>query len=61
MLVLERKITEVVRLFVPPSDKPQTIEVSLEKINGFTGVRLGFVAAKEVRILRGELVDKESL
>jgi sRNA-binding carbon storage regulator CsrA len=48
-------------VFVPPSDKPQTIEVSLEKINGFTGVRLGFVAAKEVRILRGELVDKESL
>lgn len=61
MLVLERKLTETVRLFVPPSDKTQTIEVSLEKINGFTGARLGFEAAKEVRIVRAELADKEGL
>jgi carbon storage regulator CsrA len=65
MLVFTREIEEEVYITVPPSAEPQTITVKVVKFrrNPTKQVRLGFTAAKAVRINRGEvqaMVDAEA-
>jgi sRNA-binding carbon storage regulator CsrA len=57
-LVIARRPGESVRLFVPPSDKPQAIEILVGKVKEHR-TSLVITAAKEVAIVRGEVKDKE--
>jgi sRNA-binding carbon storage regulator CsrA len=56
-LVLSRKAEQTVRIVVPPSAVPQTIEVKYLEQRGATA-RLNFTAPKEISIVRGELEDE---
>lgn len=44
----------IVRILVPPSDKPQEIEVKVTRVDR-NATKIGFTAEKSVRILRGEI------
>ena len=58
-LVIARRESESVRFFVPPSDKPQAIEIMVGKVKEHRA-SLVITAAKEVVIVRGEVEEKES-
>jgi len=66
MLILARHKTETITITVPPSDKEQRIEITVvdfRRQNKLPRVRLGFEAAKAVRINRGEIqtaIDAEA-
>lgn len=60
MLVLTRsKKHKIVRIVVPASDQPTAIELKVESLPG-RQVKVAFQAAKEVRVVRGELKDEEA-
>jgi sRNA-binding carbon storage regulator CsrA len=58
-LVLSRRAEQTVRIVVPPSSQPQTIEVKYLEQRGATA-RLNFTASKEISIVRGELKDESN-
>lgn len=58
MLVLSRKEREMIRVFVQPSDTTQAIEICVAAIRG-NKVQIGVEASDKVKILRGEVVDRE--
>ena len=64
MLILGRNEDELIRITVPPSDTPQTIDVLVAKIRSAklgvhcAQVKLGFEAAKTIAINRMELQQK---
>jgi len=60
MLVFTREIEEEVHITVPPSAEPQMITIKVVKFrkSPTKQVRLGFTAAKAVRIHRGEVQAK---
>ena len=60
MLVMTREIEGEVVITVPPSSEPQTITIKVVKFRKVRNqqVRLGFTAAKAVRIHRGEVQAK---
>ena len=60
MLVLSRKQCETIRVFVPPSDTTQAIEICVAAIRG-SKVQIGVEAGDKVKILRGEVVDREEV
>lgn len=62
MLVLSRKESESVMIYVPPSTETQIIQIDIPKIlAGSVGksprIRLGFEADKSIRIIRKEIDD----
>ena len=57
MLVLSRKVNEIVRITVPPSAVPQVIDVLVVAI-GADKSRLGFTADPVVQINRIEIQNK---
>ena len=56
MLVIGRRLQETVRIIVPPSDKPQTIEVVVTEAHR-DKARLAFIADKSIRVHRKEVID----
>ena len=59
MLVLSRKKDESITLRIPPSSKPQDIEVMVIGQRRYKGsVRLGFEADPKIRIWRTELGEE---
>lgn len=56
MLILGRGIDEVVRLIVPPSDKPQVIDIKVTEARR-DKARLGFIADDSVRVHRLEVFE----
>lgn len=54
MLVLTRKISEVIEFQVPPSDQPQVIRVTVARIQGHQ-VRIGAEADPSVQIGRPKI------
>ena len=56
MLVLTRKEDEKVVITVPPSSTETKIEVCLNQLSP-SRARLGFVAPKEVKVLRKEIAE----
>jgi len=57
-LVLSRKPSELIRVVVHPSTKPQTLWVRLESTNNFRA-RIGLQADPEIEIVRAELTDEQ--
>ena len=57
MLVLSRKNRERIIITVPPSDKPQQIEIVVTEISPHK-VRIGTVAQPGVKIWREEIFDR---
>lgn len=56
MLVLSRKPDESIRMIVPPSDRPQVIDVVLTELRG-DKARVGIQAEREVIVHRREVFD----
>ncbi len=57
MLVLSRKIDERIIIEIPPSDTPRKIEICVTDIrnDSVRRAKLGFDAAKHIKIYRSEL------
>lgn len=60
MLVLRRKPGETIRIFVEPSLTTQAIEVMVCEVFG-KSAQIGVEASDKVKILRGEVVDREEV
>ena len=56
MLVIGRRLQETVAIIVPPSDKPQTIEIVLTEAHR-DRARLAFIADRSIRVHRKEVID----
>jgi carbon storage regulator CsrA len=56
MLILGRNVNETVTIIVPPSDKPQTIEVVVTEAHR-DKARLGITADRAIRVHRKEVVE----
>ena len=56
MLILGRNVNETVTIIVPPSDKPQTIEVVVTEAHR-DKARLGIIADRAIRVHRKEVVE----
>lgn len=62
MLILKRRLNESVQITVPPSDREQTITVTIadwaRTNNRVVGAKLGFTADKSIIFMRSELLQK---
>lgn len=58
MLTLSRKRGERITLVIPPSDKPQIVELCASYIRG-DRAGFGIQAEKTVRIVRNEILDPD--
>jgi len=56
MLILGRNVNETVTIIVPPSDKPQTIEVVVTEAHR-DKARLGIIAERAIRVHRKEVLE----
>ena len=56
MLILGRSVGDVVSITIPPSTKPQTIEIEVTLIRGGL-TKLGFTADPAIKIHRREILE----